>query len=422
LGGSADRHYRRLAGEGSLIVDFNDTPEEAAFRADARDWLARHAPAHALPAGRTLSDAEEVARGKAWQRTLAEGGYAGILLPRALGGRGGTIVEAVVFGEEEGRYALPKGTYIRIGQKMALPVIARHGNAEQIEKFTGPTLRGEITWCQLFSEPGAGSDLAALRASAVRDGDEWVVNGQKVWSSWAHESDWGILIVRSDSAVPKHKGLTFFVVDMKTPGIEVRPIKQISGASDFNETFLTDVRIPDANRIGAEGEGWACAMTVLMGERLNQSSDSNERGIADLIHFAAETPRGDGTVLDSSATRLALAEAFAEEQAERWFQARLRTMVSRGEDPGALASIVKLAYANRFQKISGLAMEFRGMAGIAPDEDDGMMLGIQHDYIWSTALRIAGGADEVLRNQIAERVLGMPSEMRVDKNVPFNAL
>ncbi|WP_088181920.1 acyl-CoA dehydrogenase family protein [Sphingobium sp. Z007] len=400
-------------------MDFNDTPQEALFRQEARQWLAANAPAFEKSEG--ISEAQEVALGKAWQKRLSEGGYAGILLPRQYGGRGATIAEATVFGEEESKYHLAKEAYIGIGLGMALPVIFKHGTPEQIEKFAGPTLRGEMTWCQLFSEPSAGSDLAAVRTRAVRDGNDYVVNGQKVWSSWAHHSDWGILIVRTDPGLPKHKGLTFFVVDMKTPGIEVRPIRQISGASDFNETFLTDVRIPEYCRIGAEGEGWACAMTVLMGERLNQGSEGNGGGIADLIQYAADTPRAEGTALDSSATRTALACAYAEEQAERYFQARLRTMVSRGENPGALASMVKLAYTNRYQKTSGLALEMRGPAGLVAEEGSDTAR-IQGDYIWSTALRVAGGADEVLRNQIAERVLGMPGEMRADKNIPFDQL
>jgi acyl-CoA dehydrogenase len=403
-------------------MDFNDTPAEAAFRAEVRAWLQANAPAHVLRPGEVLSDAEQVRRGRLWQKCLAEGGYAGILLPTSLGGRGGSIAEAVVFGEEENRYLLPKGPYVIIGLGMALPVISKHGTPEQIARFAAPTLRGDITWCQLFSEPGAGSDLAALRTRAVRDGDEWVVNGQKVWSSWAHQSDWGMLIARTDPGLPKHKGMTFFVVDMKSPGIEVRPIRQISGASDFNETFLTDVRIPDSCRIGAPGEGWACAMTVLMGERLNQGGDGHDGAVADLIAYAAETRREGATALDSSAIRLSLAAAYAEEQAERHFQARLRTMVSRGENPGALASIVKLAYTSRYQTMAGLALEMRELAGIAHPADDTDTARIMHDYIWSTALRIAGGADEVLRNQIAERVLGMPGDVRADKNIPFNQL
>lgn len=409
-------------------MDFNDNAEEAAFRAGARAWLAAHAPAHELPVGAKMPDIEEADRGRAWMRELYAGGWSGLTFPKALGGRGLSGIEAVIFAEEEGKYHLPKGPFTSIGTGMALPVIAKHGNDEQRARFIDATLKGDITWCQLFSEPAAGSDLAGLRTKAVRapsssgsGSGDWIVNGQKVWSSWAHLTDWGILVVRTDPTVPKHKGLTFFVVDMKTPGIETRPIRQISGASEFNETFLTDVRIPDANRLGAEGEGWACCMTVLMGERLG--SGAHRSGVEPLLDFAGATPDGHGgTMLDDGAIRQQLAEALAEEQGERFFQARLRTMVSKGENPGALAGMVKLAYASRYQKTNGLALELRGLAGIAPEAGDTQTGGVQYDYIYSTVMRIAGGADEVLRNQIAERVLGMPGEVRMDKDVPFEKL
>jgi alkylation response protein AidB-like acyl-CoA dehydrogenase len=405
-------------------MDFNDNAQEAAFRAEARAWLAAHAPAHVLTSGEKMPDTEEADRGRAWMRALYAGGWSGLTFPKALGGRGLSGPEAVIFAEEEGKYHLPKGPFTSIGTGMALPVIAKHGSDEQKARFIEATLKGDITWCQLFSEPAAGSDLAALRTKAVRADDgsgDWIINGQKVWSSWAHLTDWGILVVRTDTTLPKHKGLTFFVVDMKAPGIETRPIRQISGASEFNETFLTDVRIPDANRLGAEGEGWACCMTVLMGERLG--SGAHRSGVEPLIDYAAATPDGHGgTMLDDRAIRQQLAEALAEEQGERFFQARLRTMVSKGENPGALAGMVKLAYAGRYQKTNGLALELRGLAGIAPEAGDTATGDVQYDYIYSTVMRIAGGADEVLRNQIAERVLGMPGEVRMDKDVPFESL
>jgi acyl-CoA dehydrogenase len=256
----------------------------------------------------------------------------------------------------------------------------------------------------------------------VRDGDDWIVNGQKVWSSWAHHADWGIILLRTDPKLPKHRGLSFFVIDMRTPGIEVRPIRQISGASDFNETFLTDVRIPDTNRIGAEGEGWACAMTVLTGERLGRPAGAVESEVAPLIALAGRTPRGSGHVLDNDAIRLELAQAYAEEQAAHHFGELLRARIARGENPGAASAIVKLAYASRLQRTNGLAMEFSELAGIAHDAGDETMADAWHHYIWSTARRIAGGADEVLRNQISERQLGMPGEIRTDKAVPFDEL
>ncbi|MET4132933.1 alkylation response protein AidB-like acyl-CoA dehydrogenase [Porphyrobacter sp. MBR-155] len=405
-------------------MDFNDTPEESAFRVRAKAWLAEHAPAHELPRGVVLADSDEADRARAWMRELFRGGWSGLTFPKELGGGGLSGIEAVIFSEEESRYHLPKGPFTSIGTGMALPVIAKHGNDEQRARFIKPTLNGDITWCQLFSEPAAGSDLAALRTKAVQADDgsgDWIVNGQKVWSSFAHLTDWGILVVRTDPTVPKHKGLTFFVVDMATPGIETRPIRQISGMSEFNETFLTDVRIPDANRIGAIGEGWACCMTVLMGERLG--SGAHRSGIEPLLELAGRTPADDGsTMLDDKAIRRALGEALAEEQGERFFQARLRTMVSKGENPGALAGMVKLAYAGRQQKALGIAMELRGMDAIAADPSDEETARLQYDYIYSTVMRIAGGADEVLRNQIAERVLGMPGEVRMDKDVPFEQL
>ena len=398
-----------------------DIDEHAAFRSEARRWLDANAPRFAIKDGEVLSEPELVARGRAWQQALHEGGFAGIRIPEAHGGRGGTSAQAKIFAQEEGRWRLPKGAYIGIGMSMALPVIRAHGSPEQIARFVTPTLKGQMTWCQLFSEPGAGSDLAALRTSAVRDGDDWIINGQKIWSSWAHHADWGILIARSDFKAPKHKGLTFFVVDMRTGGIDVRPIRQISGASDFNETFMDDVRIPDSDRIGAVGEGWAATMTTLMGERLGVGSE-DRHGVAALIRYAAATRRGDGVALDSDAVRLSLASAYAEEMATRAFQGRLNAMAARGENPGAAAAMIKLAYSARFQKTSGLALELRGPAGIAPEAGDAETRRIQHDYIWSSAMRIAGGADEVLRNQVAERILGMPGEIRTDKTLPFDQI
>ena len=402
---------------------FEYPPPEAGFRAEIRGWLSQNAPAFELPVTGKLSEADEVARGRAWQRRLHEGGYAGILLPGSLGGRGGRPAEAILFAEEEARYRLPKGAYIGIGLGMAAPVIMKHGSEAQRRRFVPSILSGETTWCQLFSEPGAGSDLAALRTRAEERDGGWIVNGQKVWSSWAHHADWGILLARTDPKAPKHKGLSFFLLDMRAPGIEVRPIRQISGASDFNETFLTDVHIPDDCRVGAVGEGWACAMTTLSGERLGVGEGADALGgVGALIRLARATPVGDGSALDDASIRSELACAYAEEQAEKHFQARLRTMMLRGESPGALAAAGKLAYTNRLQKTSGLAMEMRGLAGIAHEAQDRDVARVWDDYIWSSALRIAGGADEVLRNQIAERVLGLPGEIRFDKTVPFDEL
>lgn len=394
-------------------MEFQDSEQDAKFRANVRKWLSQHAPAHELQAGQTPSDAEIVERGKSWQREVYDGGWAGLTVPESLGGRGGAIAEALIFEEEEARYNLPKGPYMGIGLGMAIPVIVEHGSAELIKHFVEPTLRGELVWCQLFSEPNAGSDLAAVRTKAVHEGDEWVINGQKVWSSWAHESDWGLLIARTDPALPKHKGLTFFLLDMTEPGIDIRPIRQISGASDFNEVFLTDVRISDKFRVGETGAGWSCCMTVLTSERLNESDDGK---VSEVIRHFGEA---DPAAIRSSGAQMELAKALAEEHAERFFIARLKSMISRGENPGALSSIVKLSYASRLQRVSALALEAHGLDSIAVSSDAPEIKAFWDDYIWSSALRIAGGADEVLRNQIAERILGMPGDYRPDKDLPF---
>ena len=211
-------------------------------------------------------DPEFRQRAKAWQAKKADAGYAGITWSKDWGGRGGTAIQQVIYDQEEAKYAVPRGLF-DIGLGMCIPTICTWGTQEQRDRFARKALRGEEIWCQLFSEPAAGSDLAGLRTRAERDGDHWIVNGQKIWTSGAHYCDYGVLVTRSDFSAKKHKGLTYFFIDMKSPGIEIRPIKQISGASHFNEVFFTDVRMPDSQRLGAVGEGWKVSLTTLMNER-----------------------------------------------------------------------------------------------------------------------------------------------------------
>ncbi|MFP5468836.1 MAG: acyl-CoA dehydrogenase family protein, partial [Alphaproteobacteria bacterium] len=230
-------------------MDFEDTPEEAAYRAQVRGWL--EANALSIPPGTRVG----VTESKAWQKVKAAAGYAAITWPKEYGGMGGTSMQNVIYGQEESQYNLPGNVFL-IGLGMAMPMLMVHGTPEQRERYIRPALYGEDIWCQLFSEPGAGSDLAGVRSRAERDGNDWIVNGQKIWTSGAHYSDFGILVVRTDPTVPKHKGLSFFLVDMKSPGIRVERIRQISGQSHFNEVFLENVRIPDSMRVGAVGDGW----------------------------------------------------------------------------------------------------------------------------------------------------------------------
>jgi alkylation response protein AidB-like acyl-CoA dehydrogenase len=404
-------------------MDFLDDPAEADFRTNAKAWLAARAPAVELVPGQSLPDDELIARARAWQQAKAAEGYGAILWPADIGGRAGTPIEQVIFDEEENHYRVPTGPFVRMGMHMAIPSILGHGTHEQLQRFAPPTLRGEMFWCQLFSEPGAGSDLAAVRTRAVRhnDGqrDGWLINGQKVWSSWAHHADYGFLLARTDPTLPKHKGLSFFLIDMRSPGIEVRPIRQISGQSDFNETFLTDVFVPDEDRIGAEGDGWACAMTVLTSERIASGTEPERSlgGIRGLIGRAA-----DAGILDSSAAQERLARWYTREQGLKYFHSRMVTKLSKGQVIGAEASLSKLVYATMLQEVSAFDMDLLGYAGCVAEEGDRFRHQVFDNYYWSSAMRIAGGTDEILRNQIAERVLSLPGEPRLDKDVPFDQL
>jgi alkylation response protein AidB-like acyl-CoA dehydrogenase len=390
--------------------------DEDVFRQEVRAWLAEHAAEYREP--REWPEDELVARSLAWQKQKAEAGFGLIAESPDLGGRAGDARMTTIYAQEEARYHTPTFTGLGIAFGMALPTIKKHGTPDQYRRFAEPTAKGEVSWCQLFSEPAAGSDLAGIRTKAVRDGDNWIVNGQKVWSSWAHHARYGILLARTDPTVVKHQGLSFFVVDMTAPGVEVRPIRQISGKSDFNETFLTDVVIPDANRIGAEGEGWACAMTVLMNERqgTGERNSTAHDSVRNLIQAAQAAGR-----LDSAAVKAKLAQWWVEEQGLKNYGLRIRAAISKGETPPPAVAMMKLVSATKMQQTNAFLMDLGEYGGLFSDPDRPEQEDVFFQYIWSSAMRIAGGADEILRNQLAERVLGMPSEPRLDK-VPFDQL
>ena len=252
-------------------MDFEDSPEEARFRAEARAWLDANAKLKtARDAGDPLGEDDKTSlkAAKAWQAKKAEKGYARITWPKEVGGLGGTPMQQVIFHQEEAKYDVANTGAFAIGLGMCIPTLMAYGSKEAIARYVKPALRGDEIWCQLFSEPAGGSDVAALRTRAEKDGDDWVINGSKVWTTGAQFSDFGLLLARTDPTVPKHKGLTMFYLSMKQPGVEVRPIKQASGASGFNEIFFTNVRIPDSQRLGDVGQGWQAALTTLMHERL----------------------------------------------------------------------------------------------------------------------------------------------------------
>ena len=403
-------------------MDFNDTPEEAAFRAEARAFLRANLEpkASARPTLRLGGmDAEAVKRCKTWQAKKADAGFAGITWPKKHGGRELSSIFQVIYNQEEEELTAPRGLF-EIGLGMCIPTMMEYASPEQLDRFVKPAVRGEEVWCQLFSEPAGGSDLAALRTRAERDGNDWIVNGQKIWTSGAHLSDFGIIVVRTDPNVPKHEGLSFFFLDMKSPGIEIRPIHQMSGTRHFNEVFFTDVRVPDAQRLGHVGQGWRVSLTTLMNERL-AVGDPARPDVDDLVTLSRSAMLDGKPAIQNAAVRERIAEWYAKAQGLKFTKFRTMTAMSRGETPGPENSIHKLVNASKLQDIASFGMDLMGEAGMVLDDDLVEAWGMfQSALLSSPSARIAGGSDEILKNIIAERVLGMPADIRVDKNKPFN--
>ncbi|MEU8567295.1 acyl-CoA dehydrogenase family protein [Streptomyces pathocidini] len=390
--------------------------DAAELRRRVTELLAAHDPA---TTDRTAFLQARFDAGLAWVHFPA--GLGGLDAPRAL--------QAVVDAELEAAGAPDNDPRrIGIGLGMAAPTILRYGTEEQKRRFLRPLWLGEEVWCQLFSEPGAGSDLAALATRAVRDSrGDWVVDGQKVWTSSAHLARWAILIARTDPDVPKHRGITYFVCDMTAPGVEVRPLRQITGEAEFNEVFLTGVRIPDNHRLGEVGDGWRVAQTTLMNERVAIGGGRVPRE-GGLIGLVAETWR-ERPELRRHALHQRLLELWAEAEAARLAGERLRQQLVAGH-PGPEGSAMKLAFARLNQEISGLEVELLAEDGLL--YDDWTMRRPEHvdfagreagyRYLRAKGNSIEGGTSEVLLNIVAERVLGLPSEPRTDKDIPWKEL
>jgi alkylation response protein AidB-like acyl-CoA dehydrogenase len=412
-------------------MNFDDTPEEAAFRAQVRAWIDANAP-KALRAeletagfaGVSLSDVDPMAVAKAWQKKKFDAGWACLHWPKEYGGRGATPIERVIWGQEEGPYAALAGTFI-IGHGMCGPTMMAFASEEQKRRFLPPLAAGEEIWCQLFSEPAGGSDLAGLRTRAERASDgsgDWIINGQKIWTSGAHYSDYGILITRTDPTVPKHKGMTMFFLSMKTTGIEIRPIKQANGDSGFNEVYFTDVRVPDAQRLGAVNDGWRVSLTTLMNERLSIGSGM-PTGFPELFDLCCRIETANGLAIDDPAVRAKLATWAVRTTGLKYNGFRAISAISRGQTPGPENSIGKLVAGSTMQEIAMFAEELMGQAGIMTDSELAAASGrFQRMLLRSPATRVEGGTDEILRNIIAERVLGLPADIRLDKDVPFNQI
>ena len=409
-------------------MNFDDTPQEAAFRSQARDWIAANAPKQyedelrKASLGRVqLKGANILDVAKAWQKKKADAGWAVPHWPKEYGGRGASPIERVIWQQEEGVFGKLGALFI-IGQGMCGPTMMAFANEDQKRHYLPPLASGENVWCQLFSEPAGGSDVAGLRTRADKDGDDWVINGQKIWTSGAHYSDYGILITRTDPTVPKHKGLTMFFLDMKSPGVEIKPIKQANGQSEFNEVYFTDVRIPDAQRLGAVGDGWNVSLTTLMNERMSIGANV-ATGFPELFEFTNSLMLDDGPAIENAAVRSKLANWAVRASGLKYTSFRAISALSKGGRPGPENSIGKLVAGAMIQDVATYAIDLQGAAGVMSGPDDAESAGkFQAMLLRSPATRVEGGTDEILRNIIAERVLGLPGDIRVDKDVPFNKI
>jgi alkylation response protein AidB-like acyl-CoA dehydrogenase len=408
-----------------------DTPEQAEFREGLRGWI-RSVLSEAWVTGIESGDddayaeARRAAEGGGWNpfmfsRQIGESGYAAPLWPSEYGGMSAEPWAVRLVREELERYRLPTVGANILGLGLAGPTLIEHGAPEQKERYLRKILTGEEIWCQLFSEPGSGSDLASLGTRAVRDGDEWVVNGQKVWTSIAQLSQFGMLVARTDPDKPKHEGLTYFICDMRTPGVEIRPLVQLTGSAEFNEVYFTDVRIPDANRVGDVGDGWRVSRTTLMNERVTLSGVS-----LDNVAFTGGVRRDPWeTFLDAIPdrsdlmTRQAIAQFYIEQQVKEITSFRAAAKRQRGDQPGPEGSISKVFNAEFNQRRSSWLVNQRGASGIAWEPDDGEAQAKAHAFLRARANTIEGGTSEILRNMIGERVLGLPREPEPDKDLAW---
>jgi alkylation response protein AidB-like acyl-CoA dehydrogenase len=390
-------------------VDLTLSPSEEAFRDELRAWLEANHPGEA-------PDAEDDARAfqfrRDWQRKLHEAGWAGISWPKDFGGRGASLIEQAIFSEEMVRADAPSPANI-LGLAMGGPVVITHGTEEQKKRFLEPILSAEEIWCQGFSEPEAGSDLASLKTRAVKKDGEWVVTGQKVWTTYAHVAKWCMLVARTDPDAPKHQGLTYFIMDMDQPGVEVKPLVQITGEAEFNEIFMDEARIPEENVIGDVGSGWTVAITTLMNERTGIAFASQallQIQLRKLIDLAKRTPSNGGTAAEDPVTRQRIAQLYVESEVLRLTGYRGLTQIMKTGIPGPEGSLGKWHWAEVNQALTELALDIEGPyaqlsrgSEYAIDDADW-----QFGFLRARANSIEGGTTEILKNIVAERVLGLP--------------
>ena len=414
--------------DSSPTVQEDADEETKAFRQEARNWLAENAPKHLeyhlknSVFGKVNTGEEDVvAASKAWQRMKAEGGWTVPSWPKEYGGRGASPVESLIWSQEEGVYAALFDLFF-IGMGICGPTLMAYASEEQKARYLPKIASGEEVWCQMFSEPGSGSDLAGLRTKAVKDSDDWLINGQKIWTSEAHHADFGILITRTDPTVAKHKGLTMFFVDMRSEGIDVRPIKQINGGTSFNEVYLDNVRIPDSQRLGEVGDGWRVSLVALMSERMSLGSHVST-GMPELIDLVCSLALDNARAIDRADVRSRLADYYVKAAGVGNSTIRANNLVAKGEVPGPENSVGKLVTGELMQDLTKYAMDLQGFGAVINDPAiaDGASR-FQAMLMRSPAVRIEGGTDQILRNIISERVLGLPEDMRADKGLAFNEI
>jgi alkylation response protein AidB-like acyl-CoA dehydrogenase len=394
-------------------LDFTLTPEQEAFRERVRSWLSKNIPAEWKSLG-----SNEVPRAGAyeflrkWQRQLYDAGFIGVTWPKEYGGGGMTFMEEMILHQEMALQKAPPMLNI-LGVGMAGPTIIAYGTEEQKKRYPAKILSCEEIWCQGYSEPNAGSDLAALQTRAVKDGDHWVINGQKVWTSIAHVADYMMLLARTDPEAPKHKGITYFLLDMHTPGVTVKPLKQITGDDEFNEVFFDNVRVPDRQVLGGVNNGWAVGMTTLMYERLALGFGLQVRlriAVDQVIGLAQRMEKNGRVLTKDPVMRQKIAQLWIDTESLKYTGARAITKLLKGELPGPEASTGKMGWVETHQKLQELAMEIQGpYSQLARGSDWAVDGGVwQYSFLRSRANSIEGGTTEIQKNIIGERVLGLP--------------
>lgn len=391
-------------------MDFTFTPEQETFRHELCSWLASHVPpdSERLRHLQPQASPADLRFLKDWQKTVYKGGWAGISWPKEYGGRGASLVERMIFDEEMAAHKAP-GLMNVLGLEIVGPTIITHGSQAQKQRYLANILSGEEVWSQGYSEPSSGSDLGSLQTQAEEEGDAFVVNGQKVWTSLANYADWCLLLVRTNPNAPKHQGLSALLVNMKSPGISIRPLRTMTGESEFNELFLEDVRVPKAQLLGEKDHGWQVIITSLMFERQGLGfyfTFAMQRACRDLQHTVQGEARYGEPLRDSPTVRQRMAQAYIDSEVLKLNNYRALTTLLRGAPPGAEGSIAKLHWAESNQRLQELAVDIQGP--YAQISNEGNRAYWQYGFIRSKANTIEGGTSEILRNIIAERVLEMP--------------